>query len=194
MRRLRSVLFARPNAPLDRRTYLTVGLSLMAVKYIVDALLIAVFAGIFWTPLDYLLPMITFNASKVALFPRALNIGLLIWAVPFVWVGVTLSVRRAIDALVFPGVVVLFFVPVLNYLLMVALALVPTRAREETPAIVERLTPAPDRSAPWGRFAVSMQWGVLAGAAVGIAGVVLAVMGLRNYGAAVFLGLPFAVG
>ena len=42
----------------------------MALKYVVDAALIAIFAGVFWTPVDYLLPMITFNAEKMARFPQ----------------------------------------------------------------------------------------------------------------------------
>ena len=67
---------------------------------------------------------------RLLAFPSALNIALLVWALPFIWAGVSLSVRRAIDAGIFPGVVVTFFLPFLNYLLMIALALAPSRTRE----------------------------------------------------------------
>ena len=58
MRPLLRLLFGSPDSPIDRRTYLTLGASLMAFKYIVDAVAIAIAAGVFWTPVDYLLPMI----------------------------------------------------------------------------------------------------------------------------------------
>ena len=130
MRSTLALLFGRSDRPIDRATYLRAGVSLMLLKYVVDAVLIGVFGGVFWTPVDYLLPMISFNAEKMAGFPLALNIALLVWALPFIWIGVSLSVRRAIDAGIFPGVVVTFFLPFLNYLLMAALALAPSRARE----------------------------------------------------------------
>ena len=140
MRSLLALLFGRSDRPIDRGTYLGAGVSLMLLKYVVDAVLIGVFGGVIWTPVDYLLPMISFNAEKIAGFPLALNIALLVWALPFIWAGVSLSVRRAIDAGIFPGVVVTFFLPFLNYLLMIALALAPSRTREppvETPALPE---------------------------------------------------------
>ena len=103
MRSVLALLFGRSDRPIDRGTYLRAGLSLMLLKYVVDAVLIAVFGGVIWTPVDYLLPMISFNAGKIAGFPLGLNIALLVWALPFIWAGVSLSVRRAIDAGIFPG-------------------------------------------------------------------------------------------
>ena len=88
MRSTLVLLFGRTDQPIDRSTYVRAGLSLMLLKYVVDAALIGVFAGVFWTPVDYLLPMITFNAAKVAGFPTALNVALLLWTVPFLCIGV----------------------------------------------------------------------------------------------------------
>jgi hypothetical protein len=187
------LLFGPPDSPIDRRTYLRWGAALMALKYAVDAALIGIFAGVIWTPIDYLAPMITFNAEKVARFPQGLSIVLLIWMLPFIWIGVVLSARRALDARISPGVVVAFFVPFVNYVLMAALALAPSRGTESAGAAVtapgdaDRLRGSPGRS-------LSGQWGVLAGAVVGMIGVVLAVSVIRTYGTAVFLGVPFAVG
>ena len=50
---------ADPIVPIDRATYVRVGVSLMLLKYVVDAVLSGVFAGVFWTPVDYVLPMIS---------------------------------------------------------------------------------------------------------------------------------------
>ena len=45
--------------PVDRRTYLTNGVALMAVKYAVDAAAIWLLARKVWTPLDYFNPLLT---------------------------------------------------------------------------------------------------------------------------------------
>jgi hypothetical protein len=187
------LLFGPPDSPIDRQTYLRVGVSLMALKYAVDAAAIAIFAGVFWTPADYLLPMISFNAAKMAQFPQALNLFLLLWTLPFLWIGVVLSARRAIDADVFPGIVVTFFVPFLNYLLMAALAIAPSRAPRPPRGFVmpERpVEPLLDSS----ESGPSTGWGILSGAVAGVFAVVFGVMVLKTYGAAVFLGAPFMTG
>ena len=197
MRSILALLFGRTDQPIDRSTYVRAGLSLMLVKYVVDAALIGVFAGVLWTPVDYLLPMITFNAAKVAAFPTALNVALLIWTLPFLCIGVWLSVRRAIDARLFPGMVLLFFVPLLNYVMMLALALVPSRSPEEAPSIRDRF-PSPygeERPSPVsGGLSRSGQMGVVMGAAAGLAAVGAGVMLLRSYGGSLFLGTPFLIG
>jgi hypothetical protein len=189
-------LFGGVDRPVDRATYIRVGVSLMLLKYVTDAALIGIFAGVFWTPVDYLLPMITFHAEKVAGFPAALNIALLLWTVPFLCIGVSLSARRAIDARIFAGVVVLFFVPVLNYVLMLALALAPSRTPEEAPSLGERFA-AQDDEEPGplvSGLSRSGQLGVLVGAAVGLAAVAAGVLLLRSYGGSLFLGTPFLIG
>ncbi len=187
------LLFGPPESPIDRRTYLTYGASLMALKYAVDASAIAIFAGVFWTPADYLLPMISFNAAKMAQFPGALNLFLLLWTLPFLWIGVVLSARRALDADIFPGVVVTFFVPLLNYLLMALLAVAPSRAPRPGRVIVSPQTPGRDRPASDSNSA-STQWGIFAGAVTGVFAVIVGVLVLKTYGAAVFLGAPFVTG
>lgn len=52
MRPLLGLLFGPPDSPIDRRTYLTFGVSLMVFKYIVDAAVIGIVAGVLWTPID----------------------------------------------------------------------------------------------------------------------------------------------
>jgi hypothetical protein len=198
MRSLLALLFGGSDRPVDRATYLRVGVSLMLLKYLVDAALVGVFAGVFWSPADYLLPMITFNAEKVAAFPTALNIALLLWTVPFLSIGVSLSVRRAIDARLFPGMVLLFFVPMLNYVMMLALAIVPSRTPEEAPSIRDRFPSRygeePASSPMSAGLSRSGQMGVIMGAAAGLGAIGAGVMLLRSYGGSLFLGTPFLIG
>ena len=190
MRSTLALLFGRSDRPIDRATYLKAGISLMLLKYAVDAVLIGVFGGVIWTPVDYLLPMISFNAEKIAGFPLALNIALLVWALPFIWIGVSLSVRRAIDAGIFPGVVVTFFLPFLNYLLMTALALAPSRAREPRVRSPRRCRRPSRRRASAAAAASACSPGRVTGLVAVAAGVML----LKTYGASIFLGTPFLIG
>ena len=172
--------------PLGRRAYVTAGLTLMAVKYAVDASVIYMVTGITWTPLDYLLPLMSFVGAKVAQFPSWLNLLLLAWTAPFVWLGVTLSVRRAHSAGVSPWWVVAFFLPVLNYGFMIALSLLPERFGG-TPQLA---TPAEPRQRP----RIAMVAGAAAGAALGLGVASFGVMVLRDYGLSIFLGTPFMIG
>jgi hypothetical protein len=199
MHRMRStlaLLFGRSDRAIDRAVYVKAGLSLMALKYLVDAALVGIFAGVIWTPFDYLVPMVAFTGEKVASFPRGLAIGLLIWTLPFIWIGVSLSVRRAMDARVFPGLVVLFFVPLMNYLMMVALAFAPRRRPEDTPSVPERFPsryPAePGSASAWS--ARGAQLGILLGALIGLIAGGVGVLALRTYGGTVFMGTPFLIG
>jgi hypothetical protein len=195
MRSLFALLFGGSPRPVDRATYVRAGLSLMALKYVVDAALIGVFAGVAWTPVDYLVPMVAFNGEKVAVFPPSLSIALLIWTLPFIWIGVSLSVRRALDARVFPGLVVLFFVPLLNYLMMLALAFAPRRSPEDTPSVTERFPSQYPAEPELVTAAVrSGGVGILVGAASGLAAGGIGVLMLRTYGGSVFMGTPFVIG
>ena len=176
--------------PVDRRTYFNVGVSLMVLKYTVDAAAIWWTTGITWTPIDYLVPLYSFTGVKIARFPTALNVFLLCWALVFIWIGVTMSARRALDAGILPWIVVFFFIPFLNYLLMLSLAAVPTAwvTRRDLPSYTEQVVPDTRRRTQ------STVLGILAGAGTGVVMATFAVMALRTYGGTVFLLTPFLMG
>jgi hypothetical protein len=176
--------------PVDRRTYFNVGISLMFLKYVVDATAIWWAAGILWTPWDYLVPLFSLTGNKIAQFPAGLNVFLLCWALMFIWIGVTMSARRAIDAGMLPWIVVFFFIPFLNYILMLTLALVPTGAvkRAGRPSYAEQVALESRRRTR------STVFGILAGASTGVAMVAIGVMAFRTYGGMLFLLTPFIVG
>ena len=175
--------------PVDRRTYFSVGITLMLLKYVVDATAIWWAAGILWTPFDYFVPLVSLTGAKIARFPTELNAFLLCWALIFIWIGVTMSARRAIDAGMLPWVVVCFFVPFLNYILMLVLALVPTGAVTRAPRPSNVDHPFESR-----RSTRSTVCGILAGASAGVATIVVGVLALRTYGGTLFLLTPFMVG
>lgn len=172
------------DAPVSRRAYLLHGTALMALKYVVDATLIWVFAGRLWTPWDYLTTGADFAHSKLAGAPGALLPLLGLWTLPFLWIGLTMTLRRALDAGRSAWVALLFFVPVANYVLMATLCLLPARAgRGDVSSPPRREGKLP-----------SALLAIAAGVGVDLGMFVLSVYGLRDYGLALFVGTPFVAG
>src|SRR5438876_647539 len=110
----------------DRRAYLATGLGLMAFKYAVDAGAVALATGRFWSPLDYLLPFYLLRAEKLAGAPAWFLPAFVLWTLPFLWIGVAMTLRRAVDAGRSPWLALAFFVPLVNYVVMLALCRLPT--------------------------------------------------------------------
>jgi uncharacterized membrane protein YhaH (DUF805 family) len=171
----------------DRTAYLAAGLVFAAIKYAGDAALVWAFLGRAWTPLDYLGPV---DLAGQAFGPGWVPAGLLplmaLWALPFLWVGITLTMRRAIDAGVSPWLAFAFFVPYVNYVCMAAFALLPSKAS------------AGDAGRPQaphdGRRLSAMLAGAGAGLAVGVVMAIVSVLALRTYGGPLFLATPFVIG
>ena len=162
----------------------------MAVKYVVDAALIYWTTGLVWTPVDYLLSLANISNSKAASFTLGLSMTLIIWTIPFVWLGVLLSVRRAKDAERPPWIVVAFFIPVVNYLLMALLAAWPPIRFVSTPVPEQHLTELEQRAAARNGLIA----GVSAGLVASIGSVVLGALFIKTYGGVMFLLTPFVVG
>jgi hypothetical protein len=179
-------MFLDFSTPLRRRDYILAGFALAALKYAVDAAAIYGVAGIVWTPLDYLLPLFSVRGPKIALFPSTLNIFLTVWTLPFLWLGVALSVRRARDGGVSPWIVPLFLAPILNYAVILVLSLAPTRRAAE-PA----LSPRPAAS---GSATRATSLGVAAGLAAALLTTFVGTKVLKGYGLTLFLGAPFMMG
>src|SRR5207244_12123073 len=100
--------------PVDRRAYLQSGAALMLLKYTVDASLVWAFVGRWWTPLGYLNPVWTLRQQLLRGAPDWLAPALVVWTLPFLWIGVSLTLRRAGGAGRPPWWWLLFFVPPVN--------------------------------------------------------------------------------
>ena len=90
------------DAPIDRATYVRHGVGLVAAMYWRSMQRNSLWS--FGVPDPWLLP------------------ALGVWTLPFVWLGVTLTLRRARDAGHSCWWSFLFFVPYINYALMAVLA------------------------------------------------------------------------
>jgi hypothetical protein len=158
----------------------------MALKYLVDALVVRQFTGHWWSPLDYFSPLAAVRTTALRGVPPGAVLGLALWTLPFMWIGVSMSLRRAVDAGRSAWIALLFFVPYAKYLLMVTLCLLPSVAsetwRERLPAVQlsERRK--------------SALLAIGAALAVTIPTVLLGVYFERSYSFGLFLGTPFTAG
>lgn len=171
--------------PVEARTYLQTGTVLLVFKYLTDALLVWLATGRLWRPTGYLNPLSALSTSALADAPGWLFWALAFWTVPFLVIGASMTMRRAVDAGFSPWVALLFFVPIINYVVMLALVVLPTadsQAEQVIEAPIERAEP---------KDAV---WAALAGLAVVLPSVVFGAVMYRRYNAGLFLGTPFTLG
>jgi uncharacterized membrane protein YhaH (DUF805 family) len=173
--------------PVDRGTYFRHGLGLTAFKYAIDALLIWRLAGIVWTPLDYLSPLWSTRQQLLQHGPSWLLPVLVIIALPFLWIGVSMSMRRAVDAGGGPWIALLFFMPVINFALMAVLSLLPSSSRAWRGPAEVQLPVVDDRLK-------SAMLGVAASLGITLLTVGIGVYLRRSYSTGLFLGVPFTIG
>ena len=190
-------------ARVSRRQYLIWGFALAALKFAVDTGIVYAFTKKTWSPLGYVVPSVILRNESLGSVPEAMHVVLAVAAMPFLWIGVTMSVRRAADAGTSPWLGVGFLVPIFNYLTIAALAVLPTK--QEASWSPARMAPYrapggedPDRAVPSG---VDLPSGVRAallglGACIslGLAMLGLSVYGLGAYGVALFFATPFTMG
>jgi len=120
-RRLRS-LFSL-HGRIGPRRYLALGAALMALKFALDAAVVHALFVKPWQPWFYLLPLRWSDT-----YPDELPWQHLVFAaisLPFVWIGVALTVRRLRDARVATWHVIWFVLPLVNLILFGVLSLLP---------------------------------------------------------------------
>ncbi|PYQ41784.1 MAG: hypothetical protein DMF77_14845 [Acidobacteria bacterium] len=172
--------------PVSRRAYALSGFGLMALKYVTETALVHHVTGRWLTPLDYFNPLLTSRLAAIG-GPGLLSAALIVWTLPFLWIGVSMTMRRAEDAGGSPFLALLYFLPLVNYLMMLTLCLVPSRPR------TTRSAHALDE--PRGGHALrSALLGAGAGLAIAILMVGVSVMAFGQYGTTLFVATPFVMG
>jgi uncharacterized membrane protein YhaH (DUF805 family) len=190
-------------AKVKRRAYVGWGLGLAALKFAIDTSIVRGFTGKTWSPLGYVIPSVTLRGHEVGAAPEAMHVLLAVFAIPFLWVGLTMSVRRAVDAGRSPWTGTLFLVPLVNYVTILYLACLPSsgsNARWSPPPASPFRTPAPAEGPP-SSVAVpipsstrAVLLALLASIGTGLSMLWISVIGLGVYGAALFFVTPFAMG
>jgi uncharacterized membrane protein YhaH (DUF805 family) len=180
---------------INRKSYAIVGCSAFVLKYFLDKFVALAFFGRQWFLWSYWQPLGP-DARLIAIpsGTHAFVATLMVLALPFIWLGVTLTVQRLRDAGTPLWLVVLFFVPVINLLFFLLLCTMEshavTRQQEATPWPETR---ALDRWIPrstMGAAAASIGITILIGSMFTVLGTQV----LESYGWGLYVALPFCLG
>jgi hypothetical protein len=173
----------RPLAPVR---YLALGLALMGLKYAGDVALVYAATGRVWVPWEYVRALVFLQSPLLDPAPTWLLWAMFAWLLPFLYTGIELTMRRAVDAGWTPWLALGVLVPYVNYAIMIALCAVPSTA----PPAPD--TPVAERRVLRGRVqTTSLAAG--AGAGFGLLMIGLSVYALRSYGVALIVGTPYIV-
>jgi len=178
----------------DRGVYALVGVIGFALKHNLDRLIATAGFDRRWTLFNYWEPLqhvgqITSLHQDEAKFLATL----VATALPFIWVGVVMTLKRLRSTRAPLGLVILFFVPFFNLIFFLALSLLPAQVSSGNEAAGMSSESAHLRFIPDNVLA-SASWAVFLTAAVGLGTALLATQVLRNYGWGLFVALPFALG
>lgn len=184
-----------------RGPYVAWGFALAALKFALDTAVVYSFTGKTWSPLGYIVPSVMLRTESVGSVPDGVNVALVLLALPFLWIGLTMSVRRAADAGLWPWIGAGFLVPVVNYITIALLAVMPTsrKATWSPPAAPPYRAGANEEASPPSAVELppslkSALYGMLACIGVGMAMIVVSVYGLGAYGTVLFFATPFTMG
>jgi uncharacterized membrane protein YhaH (DUF805 family) len=180
---------------IGRGWYFITGALLFSLKHLLDRFVASAVFGLHWDLFNYL---VFGDVSKIDQMPygRLKFYGTLVaLAIPFIWVGVVLTLRRLRDAGLPLWLVAVFFLPFINLLFFLMLSIMPSR--ETTPGqpgtFYARLRHTLDRIIPDNKFG-SAAFGVALTVLLSTGVTLLSVQGLGNYGWGLFVGLPFCLG
>lgn len=190
--------------PVPRAWYVGVGLSLMAVKYALDAAAVYLATGQLLHPLRFLSPLWTQRVPDppetftAAIEVDAALVAMAVWALLFMWIGVSMSVRRAVDAGKSGWLGLWFMVPGANLVLIAVLSLLPSSEQADwTPPSrgpYRRGTAQPEIEARVSPTLRSALLGVVIGIGLGLTMTGVSVYVLGSYGASLFFLTPFMMG
>jgi uncharacterized membrane protein YhaH (DUF805 family) len=193
----------RFDGTVSRKTYALVGFIGFAIKHNIDRYIArdylyasnrpanywanALFN--YWAPLNE-----AARLTHLSYAERQFLFTLVLVSLPFIWVGVNLTVRRLRDSVLPLWLVCLFFIPFVNVLFFLALCLIPPKYNDSS----DEAAPWPhvralDRVIPRGKLAST----ILSMAATTLIGLVclsLSTLVIGSYGWSLFIALPFCMG
>lgn len=172
-----------PRDPLTRRAYLGWGFGLFAIKYLLDFLVTTVGLGFSWWPTDYFLPR-TGRVRPGVDLPISAAVMMVSVAIPFIWIGINLTIRR-LRTLGWSSLwACLFFVPYANFILFALLSI-------KTVSVKNAGQRATNQGHPL--FSNGMLVAlIVTGVCMALA--TIATVKLEAYGWGLFVGVPFFTG
>ncbi len=180
---------------IDRSPYALLGLLGFALKHNLDRIVARIVFDRPWRIFSYWDPL-SQAAGVLGISSRDQKflLTMLLLALPFIWIGVTLTVKRLRSAGLPLWLAALFFVPYLNLVFLALLCILPSRESGAQDA------PPGGRAGKWLSRLIpnsalgSAAMAILVTAVLGTAATVLAVLELKEYGWGLFVALPFCLG
>ena len=172
-----------------RARYLVTGLVLLAVKHNIDRILATLY-GYSWGLFNYWVFETPGGIADLKQVDATFYALLLLIALPFIWVGTVMTLRRLRDAELPLWLVVLFFLPLLNLIFFAILSAIPTSSSSDQPS---RLSARIGRLIPEGEFG-SAVFGIVATVFLTALEIAFTTNGLGSYGWGLFVGIPFFLG
>ena len=115
----------------DRGTYAIVGVVGFAIKHNIDRIVATQFFGRQFTPFNYWIPPVeAIRIDRLSTNDARFLTTMVAVALPFIWIGLAVTIRRLKSAGLAPWLAALFFVPVVNLAFFVLLSLIPARNGE----------------------------------------------------------------
>ena len=185
----------RSEGRVGRAAYATVGIVGVAIKHFLDRTIATVFFGYhreifnYWAPLGKAARLDHLSDTEAKFLAT-----LLLVSIPFIWVGVAMTVKRLRDAGQPVWLVVLFFVPFVNLLFFLLLCALPPEERSQESEGAP--WPGPhgiDRFIPHSKIG-SAALSIVVTTVLGLGFVVVGTLVIGAYGWGLFVALPFCLG
>jgi hypothetical protein len=177
---------------LGRAKYFGIGVSLFAIKHLLDRIVSNQFFGLPWSLFNYWIIEEQRRIDDTPFSRQKFYATLVALALPFIWVGLILTIRR-LRSIGWPlWLVTIFFVPFVNLLFFLLLSTLPAREPYFV-ASKPGLKAAIKRIIPRSSFGSAI-FGVTVTTFLTILVTILSVHGLATYGWGLFVGLPFCLG
>lgn len=190
------VRFARLNGTIDRGTYLAAGSILFFVKFLLDSAIARALFQHEWSLANYL------AQEQVVLFLKTVEnphghwgflLTMLFTSLPFVHIGVCLTLQRIRSANFPLWLVMFFFVPYLNVMLFGLLCFAPPQHHVPEPPPQPRPRESLGGFIPRNRTVRALVTMIVT-SAFGLFCMGFSIYALKSYGAGLFVALPFGMG
>lgn len=181
----------RPTGTIGRGLYALIGILGFAIKHNLDRAIATMAFHRPWDLFNYWIPIK--DVANVRALERGQQVFLatmVVVSLPFIWIGVVLTLQRLRSARLPAWLVALFFAPFVNLVFFLVLCLFPERNPTEAP---KARTPSWVHTLPEsaiGSAAISLLITVPLGLGLGTLGATV----FRNYGWGLFIAVPFTMG
>lgn len=171
--------------PIGSMPYLAWGFGLSIFKYLSEALLIFTVTGQLYTPWAFVLPFLSLKSVVFTGSPTWLPGVILAWSLPFLFVGLMLTVQRCLDVNISPWAAFWLLCPLLNLPFMIALGFWPSAPRPLGDELERKSTVEVTK-----KPTVEALRAVFLGLLFGTSALIIAVYALGQYGYALFMLTP----